>query len=549
MIRYFKILVCIGFFLSNLCYAGVNLKNGNYYVSYTDIEMNAFRSAYTSIVRTYNSKSTTVGLWGYGWGSEIETKLYAYPDGTILIQEFGSGATTYYKSDLVTDDMIEIMVDELLDITLSEGDLTDSPDAIIARRNKLMKDMEYRSKQWDKYVEKGLLDYALDFPEGMEWESYQRGNSALVRTSNGYTRTSRREIETFDFNGNLTKYDKGNGVYSILEYVDNRLSKMISADGKELVFTLNDDGFIVSIASSAGNSSYIYEGKKLVETKDAISNIFKHTYDDLYNMTSISYQDGSVFRIEYHPKTYNVKKIVGRDGTVTGYEYHTFYNEDGSINKNHYATSVIKEYYGTTNSNYYEYLIGRKSNGEPYNKMIKTIVNGITTQTHYDELCGNPTAISRNEQKTTFKYNNRCLLIEKLSTLGDSIYLKYHPKFEKITYVKNNDVETEFGYDDRGNLITAKKDDGNQMELVYDSKGQIIKMIQFESILIFEYNDYGKTIKITKQGYGTVNIDYDKNGDMLKVTKKKEKRIMQEVNEAFQNMLTLVKPAGVNLQM
>ncbi|WP_406685483.1 DUF6531 domain-containing protein [Seonamhaeicola sp. MEBiC1930] len=547
--RFFKILICFCFICTNIIYAGVNLKNGNYYVSYTDIEMNTFRSAFTSIVRTYNSKSTTVGLFGFGWGSELETKLYVYPDGTLIVQENGSGGTTYYKSSLVTDDMLELMIDELLDVTLSEGAISDSPDAIIERRNRLMRDMEYRSREWGKYVKKGLLEYTTDFPEGMEWESYQRGNSKMIRTGNGYKRITNRETETFDLSGNMTRYDKGNGEYSILEYKDNKLYKMIAASGDELIFKLNEDGFITSIKSKVGNSSYIYDGKKLIETKDAASNIYKHAYDDLYNMTSISYQDGSTYRIEYHPKTFYVKKIIDKVGDITEYEYHVFYNEDGTIDKNHYATSVIKEFYGEKNSNYYEYIIGVKLNGERYNKMIKTTINGISKETHYDELCNKPTSITRNEYKTTFKYNNRCLLIEKLSASGDSIYIKYHSKFEKITNVKNYNGETSFEYNDEGNLIKANKVNGANLELTYDDKGRIESMNQDGDILTFQYNKYGKPIKISKKEGGFIRIEYDKNGEIERVDSNGDHEMALEVTQAYQNMLALIKPAGVNLDM
>jgi hypothetical protein len=54
--------------------AGVNLKNGNFYVSYTDIVVPGGGKK-LEITRTYNSKATEVGWFGFGWGSLYETKL------------------------------------------------------------------------------------------------------------------------------------------------------------------------------------------------------------------------------------------------------------------------------------------------------------------------------------------------------------------------------------------------------------------------------------------------------------------------------------------
>lgn len=549
MIRLKNVLSIITLVLSINLFAGVNLKNGNYYVLYTDVSMSTYISAFEDITRTYNSKSTEIGIFGFGWGSDIETRLFAYPDGTILIKENGSGANTYYKSQLALEDMLELMIDELIDVTIAEGDLNNSPNEIIERRNKLINNLEYRSSQWNKYVEKGVLAHVTDFPVDMEWSSHMRGNSNIVRTEEGFVRTIGNKIETFDNFGNLIKYDIGNGKYSILEYDGKRLTKLISADGKELNFTLNQDGFITSITSDAGNANYVYDGKKLIETTDMVGNVYKHAYDDRYNMTSITYSDGSMFKIEYEPRTYFVSKIIERDGEETQYEYEKYYNEDGSINDNHYATEVTKEGYYGKRTNRYEYIIGLKDSGEQYQKMIKTTVNGITTETHYDELCNKPLEITRGKNKTTFKYNNRCLLTEKLSTRGDSTYIKYHSRFDKIISLNNNNRITDFEYDYKGNLIKAKKNNGKWVELVYDEKGNITKMLQEDKTLIFTYNSYGKPIVIEMEGIGKINVTYDKYGEMESVKSDDGHKIALQVTQAFQNLLSIVKPAGVNLNM
>ena len=55
-------------------YAGVNYKNGNFYVSYTDIVVPGGGKD-LEITRTYNSHSTKAGWFGMGWGSDFETRL------------------------------------------------------------------------------------------------------------------------------------------------------------------------------------------------------------------------------------------------------------------------------------------------------------------------------------------------------------------------------------------------------------------------------------------------------------------------------------------
>jgi len=528
-------------------FGGVNLKNGNFYISYTDVDLEAFHSAYSGIIRTYNSKSIQVGLFGFGWGTEIETHLSAYPDGTIVVKENGSGSKNYFKSLLITADMLELMIDELIETTIGEGDLKNIPKTIIKRRNKLMGDLEYRTSQWDKYAKKGMLEYVLDFPVGMEWESYKHGNQLLVKNENGYVRTEGREIETFDIFGKLIKIDDGQGNYTALEYENSNLVKLINADESELHFTSNTDGFITSITSQIGTASYTYDGQDLIAATDTGSNVYNYTYDNNHNMTSIGYADGTSRRMEYHPKTQYVKRITARDDTFVDYEYQVFYKEDGTVDNDHYSTSVIKEgYYGKV-TNYYEYKIRTKPNGSRYTYMISTKINNVSTTTYYDELCSKPTEITRGEHTTSFKYNNRCLLIEKIATRGDSIYMKYHPKFEKLTYVKNMDGVTEFEYDAASNLIYAKKDEDTWMKLSYNAKGKIASMNQNDKVLTFEYNALDKPSKIIMEGVGEIIITYDKYGEISGVNSEEGNEMALQVTQAFQNMLALIKPAGVNL--
>ena len=92
----------LGLLTSSLSLAGVNLKNGNFYISYTDIVVPGGGKK-LEITRTYNSKATEVGWFGFGWGSEFETKLEASADGSIVIHEHGVGAKTRFTPKTAID--------------------------------------------------------------------------------------------------------------------------------------------------------------------------------------------------------------------------------------------------------------------------------------------------------------------------------------------------------------------------------------------------------------------------------------------------------------
>ncbi|WP_405563779.1 DUF6531 domain-containing protein [Polaribacter sp. Asnod6-C07] len=549
--------------------AGVNLKNGNFYISYTDVLLKNYNSAFKKITRTYNSKSTEIGLFGFGWGTKFETSITVYPDGTLRVKEYGAGGKTVYSSNFISDDLTQLMIDDLIEIMQEEGDLEMNPTAITNQINTLKNDINTRLEKWDKYVKKGLLEYPTDFPIGSEWESFTRGNQKITLTKEGFVRNqkNKNEREVFNTNGKLIKYDLGDGNFTILEYTNNTISKMITGDGTELIFETNKDGFVTKIyfknIDSEKSSSYKYDDNTLIYNKDIAYNHYGYTYDENKNLTKILYnpvrfksEKEDVQLMSYHPKTSYIKSITDRKGDTISYEYPIFYKEDGTKDDNHYATKVTKKGYNEKLiTNIYEYFIGAKGNGETYSKKIITTINGIKTATEYDEICSKPIEISRGKHTTNFKYNNRCLLIEKHSTKGDSIAMKYHPTSEKLTYVKNDSGIFEFTYDENLNLTDVQKNKNQWVKLVYDGNNKITTMTDGNKTtgktrtLTFLYNKIGKPIKIEMKDVGAINVTYDKYGEIERVASEDGHKMALQVTQAFQSLLQLVKPSGVNLNM
>ncbi|MEE9408424.1 MAG: DUF6531 domain-containing protein [Polaribacter sp.] len=549
--------------------AGVNLKNGNFYISYTDMLLKKYKSAFKDITRTYNSKSTEIGLFGFGWGSKFETAITVYPDGTLRVKEYGSGGKTIYSSNFISEDLTQLMIDDLIEVMQEEGNLDLNPTSITNKIKKLKNNIEYRLKQWDNYVKKGLLAYGTDFPIGSEWESFTRGNQKITLTEEGFVRNQKNnnEKEVFNSNGKLIRYDIGDGNFTILEYTNNIISKMITGDGTQIIFETNEDGFATKIYFKGEEKSRKtfskYIKNTLIFNQDDAGNQFGYKYDENKNLTKIVYNPVRLKGIEednmlmsYHAKTYFIKSITDREGDIISYNYPVFYKDDGTKDDNHYATKVTKKSYnGNLMTNTYEYFIGEKANGGTYSQKIVTTINGIKTATIYDEICSNPIEISRGKHTTKFKYNNRCLLVEKESTRGEFISMKYHPTSEKITFVKNDEGTYEFKYDENLNLTDALKNKNKWVKLNYNDKRQITSMTDGNketgktSTLTFEYNKIGKPIKIKMKDVGAINVTYDEYGEIERVASEDGHKMALQVTQAFQNLLALVKPSGVNFNM
>jgi len=554
-----KFTLFITVLLSITVFAGVNLKNGNFYVSYKDLVTSNIQFVFGDFTRTYNSKSTEIGLFGYGWGTKWETKMFFFPDGHISVQEYGAGGKTIFYSDLVSQESAQMMVDIIIDTKLENNLIGNNPSQILTLQNKLTDNVEVRHAEWLSLIEKNLLDYTPELIDGLVFEAYTRGNQKITITENGFERLSISDQtkEYFDSNGRLTKYVDKNGIFTEIVYVDGYISKMICSDGNILHVQTNDKGYITEVKLNNSITTYQYEDDNLVYNEDGGGNQYRYEYDKIHNLTKIVYnpvrlpgipEDAMI--MTYEDKTSYCSSITERDGETVNYEYKKYFNDDGTENPDHYSTTVIKDGFdGKKTSNTYEYFIGVGANGNRYTSKIITEIQGIGTSTTYDEQCHLPIEIIRGSRETYFKYNNRCKLIRKTSTDGTDIEMKYHPTLEKLTYVKNEDAETSFDYNTKGDLIKASKANGDFVELLYLENGKISKMITNEEILVFEYNDIGKPIAIAIEGVGKIDVTYDSSGEIERVESADGHAMALKVTQAFQGLLELVKPSGVNFNM
>lgn len=522
-------------------FGGVNLKNGNFYVAYTDIIVHGGGKK-LEISRSYNSKSTEVGWFGFGWGSEFETKLEVSADGSVTIHEFGAGAKTRFTPKTPID--------------------------AVASSTKIVNEMKKKTALSDK-ASKDLIDkltknaelrhtYALNFgiqtniAPGSVLYSSDRGPQELIVTKEGFKRVhSDGRVDTFRPDGKLAKISDKTGYFVGFIYKNGKLESIKDSQAKQLYFSWYPDGLVKEVWSAGDQKAqYKYSDEDLVYSKDVGGNVYEYGYDKSHNLTEIKYQDKTKLKISYDPKTFFVKGVSERNGEVSTYEY----GSDPSNSENHYWTIMSKPGFdGKPVSNRYEYEVKTTADGSRYTYRIITEINGIKTDTVFGEN-SLPVKIARGNQVTNFEYNKNGLLTKKSSTKGDFVNIEYDEKINKITKVLNNDGSTNFEYDKKGNLVKASNNKGKIVFLIYDNKGKISKMVDQDSsksrrVLAFKYNSMGKPVEIEMEKIGKINVAYDNYGEIKKVESSAGHKMALQVTQAFQNLLTIVKPAGVNLNM
>lgn len=530
--------------LPTLAFGGVNLKNGNFYITYTDIIVPGGDHD-LEVTRTFNAKSVDNGWFGFGWGSLYETKLVVSADGSVIVIENGSGAQTRFVPKEAIN--VESASKKIVEAMKKKEPMSEAVmKALITRLNN---DAEVRQAYSKKYnIETKLAD-------GTTLYSNDRGIQTIVKEKDGYKRSnSDGRTDFFDNEGKLSKITDKNGYAVQFEYKGNLVNAIKDTQAKQIFLDWYPDGKIKS-ASSAGDkkTSYTYDTKgNLIQSLDISGNSYKYDYDGNHNLTTITYVDNTKMHIKYDKNSF-ATEVTERNGEITKYKY-----ESNPKNPDlHYWTTVTKKPTdGPETSSRYEYEIKSKPDGQQYTYRIATEVDGIKTETIYSECCSLPLKIARGKDITTFEYNAKGLLTKKTSTKGEFVQLDYDDKINKITKVVNNEGWTTFGYNKGGNLDKAVNSSGKSVLLIYDRVGKISQMIdqdknneQSRRTLIFTYNSMGKPIEIEMKNVGVILVGYDNYGEIKKVESKAGAKMALQVTQAFQSLLSIVKPAGVNLNM
>ena len=130
-------------------FGGVNLKNGNFYITYTDIIVPGGDHD-LEVTRTYNAKSVENGWFGFGWGSLYETKLMVSADGSVVVMENGSGAQTRFVPKEAIN--VEVASKKIVDVMKKKESMSEVAYQSLVKR--LNNDAEMRQFYSKKYATK-----------------------------------------------------------------------------------------------------------------------------------------------------------------------------------------------------------------------------------------------------------------------------------------------------------------------------------------------------------------------------------------------------------
>ena len=274
-------------------------------------------------------------------------------------------------------------------------------------------------------------------------------------------------------------------------------------------------------------ATYNHKGENLVKATNSYGETFEHRYDNLHNLTKNIYPDKTTEEL-----TYNVKKdwvIAFKDRKKCQETYDYGVNQK---NPNHYF-SLVKKKCGRkiVNKSKYEFWHKKGPGGGKYlhraRANIVTTSGRSKTDVIYHPVFGTPVSFLKNGVRTKRDYYKNGFLKEK-----DNIYQKVHysnynqkcRKPELVTLGYKNPVSKEkqkivrkesikFQFDNKCQLVQARKSDDEWIKVRHDSKGRIVFMEDQsrKKVTLTWHKSLNKPEVITREGVGSLRIVYDES--------------------------------------
>ncbi len=533
---------CISIFFGIQSNALVDLKNANFADAWVDLAVQG--SGYDlKVQRGYNSRTLYNGMFGFGWCSDFETSLEVTAEGNLKLVECGAGAEITYTTQNFSEKEVDKTIKQILEKAKS-----DNPSGAAVNygelEKKLRTDSSIRAEYASKYgISRSIADKTKYFANGKETDFIEKQGTNYVRViPEGGT-------QKFKLNGKLEKYFDRNGNFIAFNYEGKQLKDITDGSGRKLSFYYYENNKVKTI-TGPGNikAEYKYKGlNDLIFAKAASGNVYTYEYDDLHNMTKITFPDKTFKAMTYNKNKDWVTSFRDTDGCKEDYEY-VLSSEDPN---NHYWATVQKKCSAkVVLKARYEFWYEMKSDKTgKFLKKSRTQENDLTTDVLYSDI-GRPLAITKNGKITKFDYYENGLLRKKTSPDGIVTVLHYENNFKKVSKVERAGKSSEFFYDAKGNLSRAVNSDGQKITLAYDAHGRIQTIEdQAKRKVAIKYEEkFGKPSMIEREGLGSIFISYNAKGDIQKVTPGSGgANVATQVATTFYNLLDLIQPSGVTL--
>jgi hypothetical protein len=151
--------------------ANVSIRNGNFFIGYTDV---LYPGGYEpKIERVYNSKSPYNGIFGWGWGSDYEVYMTVEADGSVLVSEAGGGAQNRFSPPTFDSKELDSAVNLISSVAQKAGAIG-AASQLESYKKQLRTNAEFRNEEWSKWRAQGKIQ-ARKLPLGVKLVDHRDG--------------------------------------------------------------------------------------------------------------------------------------------------------------------------------------------------------------------------------------------------------------------------------------------------------------------------------------------------------------------------------------
>lgn len=531
----------------------VDMKNANYSNTWVDFHLDGIGYD-LKLERTYNSRTLFNGIFGFGWCTNFETKLVITSENNLKVTECGAGSELVFSQKEISKQDVEKTIDFIIGKMKAEKSSGRNEEFYKKRREELLEYDETRAAEAKKY---GMVSKLSD---GSKFLANGKEVDSIVFKSTYYERTlPDGSKQRFNPQGQLTHmYDKNSNMLK-LEYDKLGLLKEVSdSNSRKLTFKYYPANKKVHqvLGPNSLKAEYQYQNTDdLTYSLDSKKFATKYQYDDLHNVTKITFTDGSTVQIKYNQNNDWVIGFVDRDKCTETYNYEV----DKKDPKGHFW-STVKKVCGkqTMAQSRYEFWHKQKPDGEFVLSRVLSKENDDEMDISYHEVFGRPISIRKNGNKMTYEYTTDGMVRSK-TTDRNKLIFEYGATIKKPVKVTIENLNekgkkvstkfTKFQYDTKGNLNFAENSEGQKIELSYDNKGRITQIKdQAKKVVKLQYEEkYNKPVAVTRPGLGSIKVTYKPNGDINKVDSKEGPSVAMQVASTFNNLLDIIAPATQEL--
>lgn len=540
-------------------YSLVDMSSGSYSNTWTDIEVPG--TGYDmAVTRAYKSRTIYNGMFGFGWCSAFETRIFTTAEGNIKVSECGDGQEVLYSKKTIEKKDTSQAITQIIEKMKADAKSTKlSADYYKKLEEQLFEDVVRRDTLAKQYGSAVMPE------EGVKYTSAARGIENVVYQKTHYLRTlADGSSQKFNLDGQLVQMFDKNQNYLKFEYNNNKhLVSVEDNNTRKLSFNYYPTGKVKFVSGPNGILSeykYSKEGD-LVWNKNAWakadSDVYTYEYNKYHNLTKITWPNKKTATLKYDDKKDWVLSFTDLDKCVETYKYEVSKNNP----KTEYSSSVTKtcknKVVTTSTHSFWHALL---PTGEPILTRMLNRKNGVETDITYHPVFAKAISIKNATQTNRFEYYADGMIKTKFTSQArfDYTHDSATKKISSVTKTildKNGKVvsttTSNYKYNSKGNLIAAENSDGKNVQLVYDYKGRIETVTDVSNkILKIEYEErFGKPSLVSRPGLGSMKVTYKKNGEVSKIESKEGPSVAAQVSIAFDELIQVISPATENIYL